>query len=189
MNLAQNAFRTNSLLARARSAAAFTLLEITLALGIASVGMVMLLGLLSSGQDLFRGAVDVNVSAQIAQRLVQEAVQTDYDTLTNNATSTDPINKGWRYFDNEGVEVPSGQASTAIYHVLTRIVPASPLPRSTGLATSESLATITVQVTPNPGNKIIAVRPISANDPLSATIDPVAGVSFTTYTSHIAKIK
>lgn len=172
-----------------RSAAAFTLLEITLALGIASVGIVMLLGLLSSGLEQFRGVMDVNVSAQIAQRLVQEAVQTDYDTLTENATSTDPINKGWRYFDNEGTELLPGESSLAIYHVLTRIIPASTLPRSTELTSSQSLATITVQVAVNPGNKIIPVRPNSADDPLSSTIAPGSGVDFVTYTDHIAKTK
>jgi len=171
------------------SAAAFTLLEITLALGIASVGIVMLLGLLSSGLDLFRGAMDVNVSAQIAQRLVQEAVQTDYDTLTQNETSTDPINKGWRYFDNEGVELPSSESSTAIYHVLTRVIPASTMPRSNGLTTSRSMATITVQVVANPANKAIRVLGNSADDPLSSTIAPSPGVHFATYTGYIAKVK
>lgn len=157
----------------------FSLVEVSIATGIAALSIIMLFGLLPSGLNLFRQAMNVTVSSQIAQRLIYEAVQTDYDTLVNGSTTA--FTKAPRYFDNEGVETST--ASDAIYHVYTRIVPSTILPPST--TGNSSLATVTIQVLANPNNQTFPAPSQSTN----FLIEPPNTMTCQTYTSHIAKIK
>ena len=166
----------------------FSLIEVTIATGIAAFGIITLLGLLPSGMNMFRDAMNVTVSSQIAQRLIKEALQTDYDTLVGTATPTPgvPITKETRYFNDEGVEVE--KPADAIFHAHTRIMPATNLPGTATALGNSSLATITVQVAYNPSNGDIPILGTSA-DGLQGTIDPDTRIPFVTYNSHIAKIK
>jgi uncharacterized protein (TIGR02598 family) len=166
----------------------FSLVEVAIAAGIASIGIIMLFGLLPSGLTMFRDSMTVSVSSQIAQRVIQEAVQTDYDVLVGaTGTGSTPVVKPWRYFDDQGTELPVPQ--DAIYHVLTRVIPASQLPSGNAAAANASLATITVQVVANPYNRNVDLLPASATDPLAQTVDPQGGLPFFTYNSHVARAR
>lgn len=171
---------------------AFSLVEVTIATGIASFGIIALLALLPSGLNMFRDAMNVTVSSQIAQRLIKEAVQTDYETLLEippgAPAPSQPVVKPVRYFTDEGVELPVSQAHEAVFHVHTRLKAITNLPSSSGTFENDSLATITVQVALNPGNKQL---PILGNGggPNAGLIDPLSNVSYITYSSHIAKVK
>jgi len=83
----------------------FSLVEVTIALGVTAFALVALFGMLPTGLNLFRSSMDVSVKSQIAQQLVSEAMQTDFETIL---TQED----GFRYFNDEGIEVPE---STSIY--------------------------------------------------------------------------
>lgn len=171
----------------------FSLVEITIATGIAAFGLITLLGLLPSGMTTFRDAMNVTVSSQIAQRLIKEAVQTDYDTLVNVASGTTPapdvpVIKDRRYFNDEGVELQAADAAKAVFHAHIRVMPGTGLPAVGGTVDNTSLATVTVQVALNPSNRNLAVIGGSGS-PLSGTLDPAGKVPFVTYTSHIAKVK
>lgn len=161
----------------------FSLVEVSIATGIAAMSIIMLFGLLPSGLNMFREANNVATSTQIAQKLISEAVQTDYDSLIQpNATGAFSTNNGVpRYFDNEGIE--QLVSTDSVFHAYTRIVPSTSLPVST--AGNPALATITVQVVTNPNNQTIT-PPSSQTDYL---IKPPATMKYQTYTSHIAKIK
>lgn len=63
------------------TAKGFSLVEITMALGIISVAFVALMGVLPTGLKSFRDSIDRSVTAQIVQRLVNEARQTDFEVL------------------------------------------------------------------------------------------------------------
>lgn len=166
----------------------FSLVEVAIAAGIASIGIIMLFGLLPSGLTMFRDSMTVSVSSQIAQRLIQEAMQTDYDVLVGaSGTGTTPVVKPWRYFNDQGVEQPVPQ--DAIFHVLTRVVPSSQLPSGNTTGANASLATVTVQVVTNPNNRNIVLLPASATDPLAQTVDPQGGLLFYTYNSHVARAR
>lgn len=169
----------------------FSLVEVTIATGIAAFGIITLLGLLPSGMNLFRDAMNVTVSSQIAQRVIKEAAQTDYDTLvgvTPGAPApTAPVIKPWRYFTDEGVELPASETGDAIFHVHTRVMAVTELPSSAGLTLNSSLATITVQVALNPGNATLQV--VGGSTSQSGTLDPSSRVPVVTFTSHIAKAK
>lgn len=171
-----------------RRQAAFSLPEVTLAAGIAAVGIIMLFGLLPSGLTMFRDSMNVSTSSQIAQRLIYEAVQTDYDVLVESASGgSGPVLKAWRYFDDQGVEVET--AAAGIYHVLTRVLPSSQLPTGGTGSANDSLATVTVQVVVNPSNRTVPLRPAGATDPLARTVDPESGMTFYTYNSHVARAR
>ncbi|WP_075090587.1 hypothetical protein [Verrucomicrobium spinosum] len=66
---------------RAGGKGGFSLVEVAVASGIAAIGIILLFSLLPSGLTMFRDSMTVTMSSQIAQRLIHEAVQTDYDVL------------------------------------------------------------------------------------------------------------
>jgi|GEM_PF-1499098 len=173
------------------SPSGFSLIEVTIATGIAAFGIITLLGLLPSGMNLFRDAMNVTVSSQIAQQVIKEAVQTDYNTLVGIGPGAPapsaPVVKPRRYFTDEGVELPADEIGDAVFHVHTRVMAATDLPTAAGLISNSSLATITVQVAVNPGNAKLVVR--GGNTPQSGTLDTDSAIPFVTYTSHIAKAK
>ena len=183
--------QTSSLASRV--ARGFSLVEVTIATGIASFGIITLLGLLPAGMNMFRDAMNVTISSQIAQRLIREAVQTDYDSLVEvdpetPSTVAVPVVKPVRYYTDEGVELPSNKRDEAIFHAYTRIMSATNLPSSDGVVSNNSLATVSVQIALNPNNETIPLISGSGN-PLAGTINPTTRIPFVTYNSHIARVK
>ena len=77
---------------------AFSLVEVTLALGIVGFAFVSILGMLPIGLTTFHKAMDASVTAQIAQRVIGSVQQTDFSLVADAPTSA-------RYFDEEGEEV------------------------------------------------------------------------------------
>ncbi len=61
--------------------AAFSLVEITLALGIISFALVSVMALMPLGMKNLRSAIDTTVSAQITQSLVAETQQAKFSEL------------------------------------------------------------------------------------------------------------
>ena len=120
-----------------------------MAIGVVAFAFVALFGLLPTGLTTFRQAIDTSVGSQIAQRVINEAQQTDFTTLTTTTgTSTGTsFTQPVRYFDDQGDQTsgPNG----AIYEVNTRIAPATVLPSGTSFS---GMATVTVQIAHNPAN-------------------------------------
>lgn len=148
-----------------RRQSGFSLVEVVLAVGVIAFAFVAILGLLPAGLTQFRQAMDNSIASQIAQRIILEAQQSDFDVLTNSAQGqaqqrqstslvpfqmrsyaatdtgkTSPMTV--RYFDEQGNEViPQTKVPTAkelasiIYHVNARIVPNTSLP---GTATNNT---------------------------------------------------
>jgi uncharacterized protein (TIGR02598 family) len=92
------------------SPAAFSLVEITLAIGIVAFAFVALLGLVPVGLSSFRQSLDTSVRSQIVQRLATEAQQTDFDLLSKLEGTA-------RYFDDEGTALLPADRSKSIYTV------------------------------------------------------------------------
>lgn len=143
----------------ARKRSAFSLVEVTLAIGVMAFALLAIFGLLPTGMGVFRQALDTSVSSQIIQRVLNDARETDFAYLiqdASNQTITAPTGvKAVRYFDDQGNElsVPAG----AIYQVNTRIMPQTTLPTTDPNALANTnLATVTVQVANNPGNQLLA---------------------------------
>jgi uncharacterized protein (TIGR02598 family) len=81
--------RSLSRLARRRSGnLGFSLVEVTLAIGIIAFAIVPMLGLIPMGLSTSRQAVDNTIEAQIIQQLSNQAQQTDFSQLSSLTTPT-----------------------------------------------------------------------------------------------------
>lgn len=139
--------------------AAFSLVEVTMAIGIVAFVFTSILGLVQTGVTTFRNAMDVSLSSQIAQRVINEAQQTDFDQLVA-APDEAGFKQFQRYFDEQGNEVEKGQNSPAIYHVNMRVRIATELPTTTDSPiVNTNLALVSVQVANNPDHLDILTNP------------------------------
>jgi len=199
--------------------AAFSLVEVVIAIGIVSFAFVGILGLLPAGMHQFRGAINTTVCTQIAQQIISDAQQTDFDTLIDKenlpggdngsrsfAFRAPKVNQPeFRYFNERGREiVPSAMAARTspqaltdeeraiiVYQVNVRIQPQTQIPRSAANDIGgRQLATITVQVANNPGNRNIKLSSGARDDGNDATRQlfiSTPGVSVLTFASQIAR--
>ena len=157
--------------------------------------LVAIFGLMPLGLSTFRKAADISVSSQIAQAIIGDAQQTDYDTLlgSDHVNTTAPFNKTpFRYFDNQGNEQTTKQSATTVYWANTRIVPATSVPASVNSAGGDTnntdVATVTVQVASNPGGAGLIVDRATGLWPSklgASTLVP--GVPILTHSTFVAR--
>ena len=164
---------------RSGQTAGFTLVEVSIAVGILAVALVALLGLMPAGMTNFRKAMDTSITAQIAQRILLDMQQADFDQVVDTANATGqepvtysftaPLRKGgqqYRFFDEQGSELVSSNGNTLtttqktalVYQVNIRIMPTAPAPAN-GTYINGSVALVTVQVARNPSGHKLFVNP------------------------------
>jgi uncharacterized protein (TIGR02598 family) len=155
--------------------------EVVIAVGIVAFAFVAILGLLPAGLTQFRQAIDTSVCAQISQRVIMDAQQSDFDVLTDKLkvpqSAGSPMEfytfqgpkvdaPAFRYFDEQGNEVvftvPNPSATdlakkNVLYHVNTRITVTTNVPAKGYVGSNSDLATITVEVAFNPSNQPLTV--------------------------------
>ncbi len=191
---------------------AFTLIEVAIAVGILAVSLVALLGLLPGGMTNFRKAMDTSVTAQIAQRVLQDLQQAEFDevidlqNLPKDSLSYCPPHFSFRapkvsapalrYFDEQGAEVIPKTATltdaeklAVVYHVNTRIIPRARIPTTVNESGGQ-VAQVTIQVARNPSGRAIPMTGGSASDPNAPDrnlFKSTAGVSIYTYYALIGK--
>ena len=119
---------------------AFSLVEVTMALGIAAFAFTALLGMLPIGLNLFRTATDSSVTTRIVQKISGDLQQTDFDSLSQSGNQT-------FYFDEQGTTRKS--KDNAIYWAQVQIVPTTKLPGASSQPSSD-LARVVIQVARNP---------------------------------------
>jgi len=146
--------------------AAFSLAEVTIAVGIAAFGLVATLGLLARGLTTISEAGHIAAESRIAQFLVGEVLLNDWDSL-------DEYDNSERYFDAQGLEVIRGNANTSIYTAVVEIpAPDVTLPGAGG---------------PEPHLRRVLVHIAkSVENQLSYNEDPTR---FATYASIVANMK
>jgi uncharacterized protein (TIGR02598 family) len=183
---------------------AFSLVEVVIAVGVVAFAFVAILGLIPAGLTQFRQAIDTSVCAQIATRVIQDAQQTEFDTLVDypNTKTQDPNYTfraplagapALRYFDEQGNEL-AAQGTNVVYQVNTRIGVALDTPGSADGADSRSTATVTVQVIFNPGNQTLTYVPSTTN-PTGTTfpsrnlvdLSQTKGVTVKTYSALVSR--
>ena len=166
---------------RAR-AVAFSLVEVTLALGIMGFAFVSILGLIPVGLNSFRDTKNVSVASLIAQQIFAEVQSTTFTELVNSnlqpgddwrlpppssqtqsgsggaPQTTTPL----RCFDEQGQEISATDPTVAtrtVYRVNVRVVFApSFVQNAAGAATpapNSALANVTIQIAYNPGNLVM----------------------------------
>jgi uncharacterized protein (TIGR02598 family) len=134
-----------------QSPAAFSLVEVTLAIGIAAFALLSVFGLVPTGLTMFRSAMDASLISQISQRIITDAQQTDYNALVGSGSTAFLQSTTPRYFDDQANELIG--KTGALYWVMTRITPSTITPTNSN--SNPNLATVTVQITNNPGGQPI----------------------------------
>jgi uncharacterized protein (TIGR02598 family) len=196
--------------------AGFSLVEISLALAIVGVALAALLGLMPSGLNNFRTAIDAQTAGEIFQRVVADAQETDFDTLIQSGTSTEKGGSGsqfyrlpLRHFDNQGTEVkvanPDAPTSTEAKDILYTVrvrgsLPGNPDPAShtADYATSLPGATaprfnprgvtfLTVQVAVTNGTRQVAPLVDSNTFLISPKLAAKAAMTVRTYVALVAR--
>lgn len=176
--------------ASSRAQSGFSLVEVTLAIGIVAFAFMALFGLLPTGLNVFRSAIDASTSSQIVDQVVQSAQQTDFDRLVNPSTpNTDT------YYDEQAnllTDTTKGDGSPStdshdprmIYMVrVTATAPtAVPIDSSGGSSGSN-------QIDPNNTN-IATLKVLIAKDPGGHDQNPFRDsnkANFGTYTAYVAR--
>ena len=91
-------------------------MEVCLAIGIVVVGFVSIIGLLPAGMDAFRASMNMSTGAQLVQRVLNEAQQTDfYNLVGGNPPQTDYEYISLRTYDEQGNELTDGNTSGGVY--------------------------------------------------------------------------
>jgi uncharacterized protein (TIGR02598 family) len=155
----------------------FSLVEVSVAIGIVAFAFVALFALLPQGASTFRKTIEVGVSSQIAQKVISDLQQMEFDELVDSSNSSlaSLTSFRWpmgtqgetRFFDEGGNEVlvdkkvavnpktlSPQQLAKISYWVNVRVVPKALVPGGgSGLRQCPDLAQVTVQVAFNPSGQ------------------------------------
>ncbi len=119
---------------RARRRGGFTLVEVVLALGVASFGLISMMGLLTVGLKTFHDAMSATTETEIAQQMANQLQLANYSTIKSATTPTT------YYFTQEGIQTT---AANAVYYA--QVAPPTVL-TVPGATTATSLNTLTFVV-------------------------------------------
>ena len=125
---------------------AFSLVEVTLALGIISFSLVAVLGLMPVGLTTMRQAMDASIEEQIVQKITGEVHLTPYSKL-----STAMIGKSF-YFDDQGLVVATADNArfwATINDATTTYPGSSAVPAKTPITDSIRMLQLKLVAAPN----------------------------------------
>ncbi len=116
--------------------AAFSLVEVVLAVGIMALGVVTILGLLPHGLEMSRKTANELAETRIADQLIAEMQAMDWALLNTNS---DTISANNRFFDDQGLEIDTSNPdfSLLVSYVARVNVPDSDVHLLTNAATSQ----------------------------------------------------
>jgi len=135
-----------------RSNQAFSLIEVTLALGIVAFALLPLVALLPVGLDSQRDAIESTTNAQILQTITGDLQRTEFDQLVNSeqlTTQTIPV----RHFDDLGNEIEDIDAAPFVgtgaraYDVFVNLE----YPAQIGVADNYAIVRAEIRLARNPG--------------------------------------
>lgn len=107
-------------------AAGFSLVEVTLALGITAVALVSLMGMLPQGLKTLQRANDQAVMGRIHQQILGEIQLTPWESKGGGPSPLESFHRTVRFYDDQGIEIPESEKGD-LGHVYTARVT---LPRS-----------------------------------------------------------
>ena len=131
---------------RLKTQSAFSLIEVTIALGIVAFAMVPIIGLVSTGMKSLRDSMDETVRGEIVRKVSGEALRIPYTRLLEEFQ-----NKTF-YFNDEGIQQTSSNASTIFLATTALAAPPSLITSDTGIA---RLLSVNVQHFADENNKTV----------------------------------
>lgn len=120
---------------RRSAAAGFSLVEVALAVAIAAVGIITLLGLMPEGMEMSRKTGLLTLNSNIVEQIIRDLENTQFNLLPAQGTGTvaggaNAIpDKSRRYFDDQGQQVNENSNTIVFVAEIDFTRPAS-LPRS-----------------------------------------------------------
>jgi uncharacterized protein (TIGR02598 family) len=136
---------------------------VVIAIGIVAFAFISIIGLIPSGLSNMKGSTQTTLMSMIAQKMINDAAQTDFDVLTNNALATN-------YFDDQGNVMSNSSSST--YWANLSVSNSTMLP---GAPANINLAMVTVSVAYNPNGTAI-----------TNWTTPPAGVTMSRFVTQVA---
>lgn len=96
----------------------FSLVEVTLAIGITAVALVSLMGMLPKGMQTLQRANDLAVMGRIHQQILGELQLTPWESSLGGAAPIDSFDDMVRFYDDQGIELPDSERGS-FSHVYT----------------------------------------------------------------------
>jgi len=90
------------------SVSAFSLIEVTIAMAIAAVAVVTLLGLVPQGMETMRAAGDEAIQGRIHQQILNELQMTPFEDI-NKKSPLDDFHEREFYYDSQGEELSDSE--------------------------------------------------------------------------------
>lgn len=162
----------SGLLPSARQAA-FSLVEVVLALGLISFSFMVLFSLVPMGQGMMSKSIEATVGMQIVQRVTTLANQAKFTELSKLDVTTGLDSKGVEkadyFFDEQGGEVLPADpafATKAIYSAAVVLLANSALPGRTAADPSQAVTTVSQISTANFATINIIMRKYNGSEVL-----------------------
>lgn len=122
----------------------FSLAEVTLAIGVISVSLLTMLGLMPTGLNSFKDATDSTIGAQIAQQVAADTKLTAYPDLSK---LIDVV----MAYDEAGARQPAVDNRTRYTAKLVKV--GTKYPGSETVDLKDSVTTVALEITPISGQK------------------------------------
>jgi uncharacterized protein (TIGR02598 family) len=149
---------------------AFSLVEIVIALGIATFALVLLLALLPAGVNNFRQTINATMASQISQRIFNQLQISDFENIPTRNTN---------FFDDQGNQLTNSNSTFCTYLVLVTISTNAASGTNATIYTgytSQNLYTATVVVGLNPRDTNIPISSVcSSTNPNAITFSTLIG--------------
>lgn len=138
------------------SHAGFSLVEVTLAIGIVAFAFIALFGMVPTGLNVFRGAIDTSIGSQIVQQVTDFAQQTDYTELIKQQKldRTYYDEQGTLLTNSDGTPITAKDDPRSIYtvEVIVKAQTAVPALKPQASDLTKNVATLIIQIAKNPGH-------------------------------------
>lgn len=125
---------------RNSSPQAFSLVEVTIAMGIAAFAVIGVMSLVPGGLATLRASVDASAVSRIMHTVASEARQ---------ANNFNAITSTTNYFDDNGLKLDAANRTQSIYSAELRVLPSAVVPGAA--AANPNLKAISVRVVRAPG--------------------------------------